>query len=109
MFCSNRFHILTPMYVGFTNAVNSLYNVKKIVYVRMLAVEPRAFRRCVGSGTRRGIAALHPLEIVHVIAIYVAELESGAGRCIARRIGASFVFQVVPCRLKLSLYTFVFD
>ena len=27
-----RFHILTPMYVGFTNTVNSLYNVKKIVY-----------------------------------------------------------------------------
>ena len=27
-----RFHILTPMYVGFTNTVNSLYNVKKMVY-----------------------------------------------------------------------------
>ena len=28
----SRFHILTPMYVGFTNTVNSLYNVKKMVY-----------------------------------------------------------------------------
>ena len=28
----NRFHIICPMYVGFTNAVNSLYNVKEMVY-----------------------------------------------------------------------------
>ena len=27
-----RFHILTPMYTGFTNTVNSLYNVKKMVF-----------------------------------------------------------------------------
>ena len=27
-----RFHILTPMYVGFANTVNSLYNIKKMVF-----------------------------------------------------------------------------
>lgn len=28
----HRFHTLTPMYAGFANTVNSLYNVKKMVY-----------------------------------------------------------------------------
>lgn len=27
-----RFHIMAPMYVGFANTVNSLYNVKKMVF-----------------------------------------------------------------------------
>ena len=27
-----RFHIISPMYVGFANTVNSLYNIKKMVY-----------------------------------------------------------------------------
>ena len=30
-FCC-RFHILTPMYTGFANTVNSLYNVKKMIF-----------------------------------------------------------------------------
>ena len=29
-----RFHILTPMYVGLTNTINSLYCVKKMVFDR---------------------------------------------------------------------------
>ena len=27
-----RFRIMTPMFIGFANTVNSLYNVKKMVY-----------------------------------------------------------------------------
>lgn len=32
IFAHFRFHIITPMFTGFANVVNCLYNVKQMVY-----------------------------------------------------------------------------
>ncbi|KAL5516876.1 hypothetical protein EMCRGX_G002310 [Ephydatia muelleri] len=40
----SRFHTLTPMYVGFTNTVNSLYNVQEMVYGPNRTTSLKSFR-----------------------------------------------------------------
>ena len=40
----DRFHIISPMFVGFANTVNSLYNVKKMVYDENNTVSLEALR-----------------------------------------------------------------
>lgn len=39
-----RFHIISPMYVGFANTVNSLYNIKNMVYDQNNIVSLEALR-----------------------------------------------------------------